>query len=395
MRLVDNPLLLAQFNPLKVWKGDHSATILETAVDPQACGFSFQSGSQYLVYAYGPNDEGRIETGRCTRTALADESSREIAVLDALLKPTPATTQDSASEKRFRDALSLIHSYSGAGDELSRAMEAAQSLSQSDPASGYSQTLLAEMLSTWELGQDGKPDELRIEIIELADEALRQDASLAQAHVAKARTYARASMLLEAETEIAKALAMDPQLESAIFQQAEIYRRSGNVAKADVWYRNFIAATEAPARKSNGYYWLGKMHHDFAYSLEGQQRDIYLSSARNAYQHMVDLDPKGPWKLVNFAIFLNGYVADFDAAELYAQKALSVMEFPMARYHLAAARYQMLESKAAKLDANTLQTEIARVAASTQVSLEQAIAFRAFSTVIVSRLSDLQGRSIN
>lgn len=395
IRLVDKPLLLAQFNPIRVWKGDRSATILETAVDPQACGLSFESGSQYLVYAYGPDDEGRIETSRCTRTALAAESSREIAVLDALLKPTPATAQNPASEKSFRDALSLIHSYSGAGDELSRAMETAQLLSQSDPESGYSQTLLAEMLSTWELGQDGQPDELRIKIIELADEALRRNASLAQAHVAKARTYARASMLSEAETEIAKALAMDPQLESAIFQQAEIYRRSGNVAKGDAWYRNFIAATEVPARKSNGFYWLGKMYQDAGYSLEGPQREMYLSSARNAYQHMVDLDPKGAWKLVNFAIFLNGHVADFDAAELYAQKALSVMEFPMARYHLAAARYQMLGSRASELDATSLQTEIARVAASTRVSLEQAIAFRSFSTVIVSRLSDLQSRSIN
>lgn len=395
IRLVDKPLLLAQFNPLRVWKGDRSATILETAVDPEACGLSFESGSQYLVYAYGPDDEGRIETGRCTRTALAGESSRDIAVLEALIKPAPATAQHPASEKRFRDALGLIHSYSGSGDELSRAMNDAQSLSQSDPASGYSQTLLAEMLSTWELGQDGKPDELRIEIIELADDALRQNPSLAQAHVAKARTYARASMLLEAETEIAKALAMDPQLESAIFQQAEIYRRSGNLARADVWYRNFIAVTETPARKSNGYYWLGKMYQDAAYSLEGQQRDVFLSSARNAYQHMVDLDPQGAWKLVNLAIFLNGYVADFDAAELYAQKALAVMEFPMARYHLAAARYQKLASKVSDLDAMSLQTEIARIAAATQVSLEQAIAFRGFSTVIVSRLSDLQSRSIN
>jgi len=395
IRLVDKPLLLAQFNPLRVWKGVRSATILETAVDPQSCGLSLESGSLYLVYAYGPDDEGRIETNRCTRTALAAESSRDIGVLDALLEPAPASAQYAATEKRFRDALGLIHSYSGAGDELSRAMEEAQLLSQSDPASGYSQTLLAEMLSTWELGQNGEPEKLRIEIIELADEALRQNASLAQAHVAKARTYARASMLLEAETEIAKALAIEPQLESAIFQQAEIYRRSGNLAKADAWYRNFIAVAEVPARKSNGYYWLGKMYQDAANSLEGQQRDMYLSRARYAYQHMVDLDLNGAWKLVNFAIFLNGHVADFNAAELYAQRALSVMEFPMARYHLAAARYQLLESRVSELDATSLQTEIDRVAASTQVSLEQAIAFRAFSGVIVSRLSNLQSRSRN
>ncbi len=394
IRMVDRQILVAQFNPQRIWKGDHSANSVEVALESQTCGFTFKAGAQYLVYAYGPDDNGRIETGRCMRTALLEKSSNDIEVLDELLKPAPANSQYSRSEERFRDALELIHAYSGAGDELSRAMLSAESLLKSDPASGFSQALEAEALSTWTLSLDGEPVELRMRIIELADEALRLSPQLAQAHVAKARAYARASLILDAEAEIAKALAINPNLESAIFQQAEIYRRSGDIARGEEWYRNFIAATESPTRKSNGYYWMGKMYHDVAYSQEGQRRDMYLKMARYSYQRMVDLDPKGAWKLVNFAIFLNGVVADFDAAELYAQKALSVMEFPMARYHLAAARYQKLQSTAAELDAASLQAAIAQVAASTRLSLEQAILFRSFSPVIVSRLSDLQGRAI-
>lgn len=392
IRIVDRPILVVQFNTLRIWKGDLSANSLEVARESQTCGFTFKAGSRYLVYAHGPENDGRIETGRCMRTALLEKSSRDIAVLDAMLEPAPASTQHRGSEKRFRDALELIHAYSGAGDELSRAVEAAESLSQSDLSSGYSQTLEAEALSTWTLSQDGKPVELRARIIELADEALRLNPRLAQAHVAKARAYARAYLILDAETEIAKALAIDPNLESAIFQQAEIYRRSGEVEKGAEWYRNFIAATESLTRKSNGYYWMGKMYHDVAYSLEGQRRDMYLKMARYSYQRMVDLDPKGAWRLVNFAIFLNGLVADFDAAELYAQKALAVIEFPMARYHLAAARYQKLQSRSAELDAASLQSSIAQIEASTRVSLTQALSFRSFSPVIVSRLSDLQSR---
>jgi tetratricopeptide (TPR) repeat protein len=321
-----------------------------------------------------------------------------VAFVVLLLQTTgaPATnTQYSKSEEQFRDAMALVHDYSGAGDELSRAMLAAESLSKSDPESGFSQAIEAEALSTWTLDKNGEPAELRTRIIELADEALRLNPQLPQAHVAKARAYARASLLSEAEAEIAKALEIDSTLESAIFQQAEIYRRSGDIAKAEVWYRDFIAATESPIRKSNGYYWMGKMYNDVAYGIEGQRRDMYLKMARYSYQSMVDLDPKGAWKLVNFAIFLNGIVADFEAAEVYAQKALSVMEFPMARYHLAAARYQRLQLRAAEMDRDVLQASIAQVAASTRVSLSQAISFRSFSPVIVSRLSDLQTFSIN
>lgn len=394
VRLVDRSFLIANFNPLQIWKGDPAATTIETPAELQGCGVPFETGLQYLVYAFGPDEEGRIETSHCTRTAVKESSLRDLVVLDTLSQPTLAKFEHSKAEKLFLHALDLVHSYSGAGDELSRAMLVAESLADSNPESGFSQTILAESLSTWELKQNGEPTELRTTIVELADEALRLNPRLAQAHVAKARAYARASMLLQAEDEVAKALSIDPRLDSAIFQQAEVYRRAGNVEKAAEWYQDFILATPAPARKSNGYYWLGKMFQDVAYSLDGQRRDMYLQRARSAYQRMVDLDDQGAWRLVNFAIFLNGYIGDFAAAEVYARKSLGVMEFPMARYHLAAAQYQGLQARASEMSAVSLQAEIEQIARSTRVTLEQAIAFRSFHPVIVSRLADLSSRSL-
>jgi hypothetical protein len=97
---------------------------------------------------------------------------------------------------------------------------------------------------------------------------------------------------------------------------------------------------------------------------------------------------------VIFAIFLNGLVTDFDAAEHYAQKALSVMEFTMARYHLAAARYYRLQAKPGKSGCASLQASIANAEVSTGVALAQATSVQSSSLVIVSRLSDLQSRSI-
>ena len=95
---------------------------------------------------------------------------------------------------------------------------------------------------------------------------------------------------------------------------------------------------------------------------------------------------------MNFAIFLNDRAADFDAAEKYAQKALGTMEFPMARYHLAAARYQKIGSIAATLGRPELVAATEQVGESTHISLTDAIAFPSFSSVVRGRLKELQSR---
>lgn len=94
----------------------------------------------------------------------------------------------------YQQAIDLIRSFNGSGDELERGMRLADTLSRSHPQSGYAQALLAEALSTWRLDVRGEPAELREQIIALADEALRLNPSLAQAYVAKARALTRASM---------------------------------------------------------------------------------------------------------------------------------------------------------------------------------------------------------
>lgn len=298
-----------------------------------------------------------------------------------------------APQARYDEALELIHAYSGSGDELDRAMAIAQGLSLSEPKSGFSQTLVAEALSTWRLSQNGGPVELRQQILQLANEALKLNPDLAQAHVAKARTYTRASMPIEANAEVNTALSINPKLAGAMFIRAEIYRKSGDLVNGEKWYREFIAATPHATRKSNGFHWIGKMFQDAAYR-DPKQRDALNLKAKKAYEHMVELDPNGVWKTVNFAIFLNDMVADFDGAERYAQKALTLMEFPMARYHLAAARYQRLHATGTSLNAEALQSSIAKIELSSQVSLNQAIAFRSFSGVVRARLTDLRNRTL-
>lgn len=292
----------------------------------------------------------------------------------------------------YQRALLLIHTFSGAGNELDVAMQLAEKLSNSHPGQGYSETLKAEALSTWRLDQRGGPTSVRMQVIALADQALRLNPRLAQAHVARARALVRASDYVEAYRSVDAALKLDPNLNGAMFMRADIFRRTGMTAEAEAWYLKFIGATADEKRKSNGYYWLAKTYQDAA-SRDPSQRSLMLPKARAAFESMLKLDPDGARDNVNYAVFLNSEAVDFDAAERYAQKALSIMDFPMARYHLAIARYQKLSLR--DLRASELRAAIRQVHESTGISLEDAVEFVSPCVGMRARLQRVQARVLN
>lgn len=292
----------------------------------------------------------------------------------------------------YQRALLLIHTFSGAGNELDVAMQLAEKLSASHPGQGYSETLKAEALSTWRLDQRGGPTSVRMHVIALADQALRMNPKLAQAHVARARALVRASDYVEAYRSVDAALKLDPNLNGAMFMRAEIFRRTGMVAEAETWYQKFIDATADQRRKSNGYYWLAKTYQD-ALARDPSQRNVLLPKARTAFESMLKLDPDGAWGNVNYAVFLNSEAVDFGAAERYAQRALSIMDFPMARYHLAIARYQKLSL--GNLRASELRQAVSQVHESTGISLEDAVEFVSPCVGMKARLQSVQVRVLN
>lgn len=316
--------------------------------------------------------------------------NRLLFVLFAMAMQVAAVAKGPA-EKTYEAALDLVHAYSGSGPELQQAMELADELSKSAPESGYSQVLQAEILSTWRLSQQGRPLEVRNRATSLADEALRLNPKLAQAHASKARVLVRSSLYDAANASIDAALGIDPNLSSALFMRAEIFRRNRAIADANVWYQRFIDSTTSDSRKANGYGWIAMMYQEASWG-DDRNRAEYVAKARAAYEDMLKHEPGGAWRNVNFAIFLNEYAGDFDTAELYATKALSIMEFPMARYHLAAARYQKLAAASSTMSSAEVRNAAKKVAESTGISLQEAIVFDAFSQRLVDRLSMLQQR---
>lgn len=80
---------VAEFNVSTVWKGSVGTTIqVATASDGAACGFYFQVGGQYLVYAsndYPPYD---LSTSLCNRTRPLFEAADDLAELGEGQSPT-------------------------------------------------------------------------------------------------------------------------------------------------------------------------------------------------------------------------------------------------------------------------------------------------------------------
>ncbi|MES2826287.1 MAG: hypothetical protein V4732_22020 [Pseudomonadota bacterium] len=285
-----------------------------------------------------------------------------------------------ASNPKYKDAPQQVKSLS-------------EALAKSHSKSGYSETITAEMLSTQKLSQNGEPVSLREHIIELADKAIKLNPSFAYPHVAKGRAFVRASMYENANTEIDLALAIDPTISAGIFLRADIFRRTKNITEAHKYYLQFINSNPNPQRKANAYYWIAKMHSDATYYCEEAERKSLLALARTAYEQNLKFSPDSAWGNVNFSIFLNGFEADFDNAERYAKRALDLMEFKMARYHLAAAQYQKIWRNMSQLSDSAINDEITKVALSTNISLTSAIEFETLGTLIRVRLSDLQLRT--
>ena len=62
------------------WKGNPGrGAVIHTANNSAACGFNFEKGERYLVYAYA--HEGQLGTGLCTRTAALEGAGEDLEAL--------------------------------------------------------------------------------------------------------------------------------------------------------------------------------------------------------------------------------------------------------------------------------------------------------------------------
>lgn len=85
------PEVEVTFDVSTVWKGLVSKTIIvKTADNSAACGYPFRAGEEYIVYAYGEEDD--LQTGICTRTAFLTRAQEDLTELGEGKTPESTTT---------------------------------------------------------------------------------------------------------------------------------------------------------------------------------------------------------------------------------------------------------------------------------------------------------------
>ena len=63
------------------WKGEGEETIVvQTPTSTAMCGYGFEVGESYLVYAR--EHRGRLQTNQCSRTALLSQATDDVSELD-------------------------------------------------------------------------------------------------------------------------------------------------------------------------------------------------------------------------------------------------------------------------------------------------------------------------
>ncbi len=84
------------FDVSRTWKGvDRSPVYIYSSGSSASCGYEFEVGKEYLVYAY--ENEGRLSTGLCTRTALLADAAEDVVALgagEAIEPSTPAPEEE-------------------------------------------------------------------------------------------------------------------------------------------------------------------------------------------------------------------------------------------------------------------------------------------------------------
>ena len=78
------PQILVSFDVESSWKGieeGESSLSLSTSNQASACGYPFEIGRWYLVYAYDHDESGERTTNACARTRPMNEAAFDLGVL--------------------------------------------------------------------------------------------------------------------------------------------------------------------------------------------------------------------------------------------------------------------------------------------------------------------------
>jgi hypothetical protein len=104
----------SEFEPLKVtfkvdriWKGISETEVsIYTGRDSAGCGYHFEEGESYLIYA--SETEGKLTTGLCSLTKELSSADQDITILGEGKIPTNNATNESTLDQPYFQSISWI-----------------------------------------------------------------------------------------------------------------------------------------------------------------------------------------------------------------------------------------------------------------------------------------------
>lgn len=95
------------FDVSKIWKGSESQTIvITTAREDASCGYTFEKGKEYIVYAYG--EENELGTNICTRTNMLANAQEDLQELGEGKIITDISTNDKEPKEEGNNKVLII-----------------------------------------------------------------------------------------------------------------------------------------------------------------------------------------------------------------------------------------------------------------------------------------------
>jgi tetratricopeptide (TPR) repeat protein len=252
----------------------------------------------------------------------------KLFVLIILFSPVIEAQSELTSRDKYLEAKKLIHEYSGKGDHYERANSLAREIFNNDANDPYSYLIEAELKSRiYKDYKKGSPEE----ILSLVSKVISLNDKISGAFVIRAKIANLVDDFETARENLNIAISLDATNKEAAYEFAILEQSENNFVEAEKYFFRTIELHTSKDRKSNIYYWLAKMY------LKMTPKNI--EKADQAMQKMVELSPAAPWKLVNYAIFLNTKTTNYDQAIKYSTLALEQMDFKMGHKTLGIALY--------------------------------------------------------
>ncbi|MGA7194862.1 MAG: ankyrin repeat domain-containing protein [Anaerolineales bacterium] len=234
-------------------------------------------------------------------------------VIDSSAPPISVSQLSLEDQKIYDEASGLIHKYNGKGNMLETAYKMLVDLVKRNPKSGYPYAALAELKYRLVGMGDGTYSDAYL----LAKKAIQLDPNIVDAYAVEAKILIGLNNINAARDAANKAISLDRNDPGAMFAMARVAEASDQYDEAERWYRKAIDTFKDDIRRSNLYFWLGRML--------SNKTPMDVNAVVEAYTKSAELDfDNGPWKLNSIGNFLVNNTDRYDQAIGYLEQAIKI-----------------------------------------------------------------------